>query len=364
MNTNDKIDLYIANNLEELNKRVENNPSIEKAKLSNCAQITNIIEETWKEAKKSEINRDEERAYILYMRLYTCFIALTKAKDIATNRSTIQHYQKGAIIWFEKAEQLSESLKARYDIKNAAKIEEERRIQAEIDEENSLEKSITPKLLYKYLNERKKNILLIDMRLKSDYDQSHMRTSACINIPADLMNGKGWTTWGIESTLTNGEDLKKFKQRADFDYIVLFDKSSYEDDLKPGNSLMGLKQAIFTLDRDVKLKHEPLIIQGGYEDWMVYYPGLSTGPLISKEIDGQLRSFEVCYPDDEILPQEVPNETATIAQPEAAIITPAVVPQFDRTRKPMNNLKPESPTELPVKPVIIQFINSDEFFFY
>jgi hypothetical protein len=55
-----------------------------------------------------------------------------------------------------------------------------------------VEKSITPKLLYKYLNERKKNILLIDMRLKSDYDQSHMRTSACINIPADLMNGKGY----------------------------------------------------------------------------------------------------------------------------------------------------------------------------
>jgi hypothetical protein len=98
----------------------------------------------------------------------------------------------------------------RYDIKNAAKIEEERRIQAEIDEENSckntffreknnvdfdlfslVEKSITPKLLYKYLNERKKNILLIDMRLKSDYDQSHMITSTCIHIPADLMNGKG-----------------------------------------------------------------------------------------------------------------------------------------------------------------------------
>jgi len=166
----------------------------------------------------------------------------------------------------------------RYDIKNAAKIEEERRIQAEIDEENScknfrkfskiyfdfflVQKSITPKLLYKYLNELKKNILLIDMRLKSDYDQSHMRTPACIHIPADLMNGKGyekleilsirscvfrWTTWGIESTLTDGEALKKFKQRADFDYIVLFDDDSYEDDLKPGNPLMGLKQAIFTV---------------------------------------------------------------------------------------------------------------------
>jgi hypothetical protein len=47
--------------------------------------------------------------------------------------------------------------------------------------------------------------------------------------------------------------LKKFKQRADFDYIVLFDKSSYEDDLKPGNSLMGLKQAIFTVRKKICL---------------------------------------------------------------------------------------------------------------
>lgn len=55
----------------------------------------------------------------------------------------------------------------------------------------SVQKSISPKLLYKYVQERKKNILLIDMRLKSDYDQSHMRTPACIHIPADLMNKSG-----------------------------------------------------------------------------------------------------------------------------------------------------------------------------
>jgi hypothetical protein len=55
-------------------------------------------------------------------------------------------------------------------------------------------KSIGPKLLYKYLQEGKRNILLIDMRLKANYDQSHMKTSACIHIPADLMNGKGYET--------------------------------------------------------------------------------------------------------------------------------------------------------------------------
>ncbi|CAF4367203.1 unnamed protein product, partial [Rotaria sordida] len=38
--TTNKIELYLANNLEELNKRADDNPFIQKAKLSNCAQIT------------------------------------------------------------------------------------------------------------------------------------------------------------------------------------------------------------------------------------------------------------------------------------------------------------------------------------
>jgi hypothetical protein len=80
-----KIDLYIANNLEELNTRADDNTSLAKAKSSSCSQITNIIESTWTEAKKSEGNNDEERAYILYMRLYSCYKAWTQAKDIANN---------------------------------------------------------------------------------------------------------------------------------------------------------------------------------------------------------------------------------------------------------------------------------------
>ncbi|CAF0780734.1 unnamed protein product [Rotaria sordida] len=358
MTTTNKIELYLANNLEELNKRADDNPFIQKAKLSNCAQITHVIETTWAEAKKAESSYDEERAYILYMRLFTCFTALKQAKDIANNQSSVQYYQKGALIWLEKADQLSASLKARYDAKNEAKLEEERKKQAVIEEENSLKKSIVPKLLYKYLNERKKNILLIDMRSKVDYDRSHMKTSACIHIPIDLMNGKGWTSWGVESALTDQNALTKFKQRANFDYIILFDEDTYENNLKAGHCLMGLKQAIFSFDRDIKLKHEPLILDGGYEDWMIYYPGESTAPLISKKNIGELRSFEVSYPDDVYISQEVPSDAATAAQPEAAIIPPAIVPQIDRTRKPINYQKPESSVieqqqqqELPIKQV-------------
>lgn len=51
----------------------------------------------------------------------------------------------------------------------------------------------------------------------------------------------------MESALTDEQAAIKFKQRANFDYIVLFDDDSYENNLKPGNCLMGLKQAIFTV---------------------------------------------------------------------------------------------------------------------
>lgn len=56
-----------------------------------------------------------------------------------------------------------------------------------------------------------------------------------------------WTSWGIESALTDNDALIKFKNRANFDYIILLDDGSYEGDIKPGNCLMGLKQAIFTV---------------------------------------------------------------------------------------------------------------------
>ncbi len=49
----------------------------------------------------------------------------------------------------------------------------------------------------------------------------------------------------------------------------------------------------------------------------------------------------------------MPSDAATVAQPEAASTLSAVVPQIDRTRKPINNQKPESLTiEKPESPTI------------
>lgn len=90
------VDLYIANDLEELNKRVDENPMIEKAKASTVANLSKVIDSTWNEAKKAESSCDEERAYILYMRTFECFRSLTKARDVATNK--VKGYSIGEVI--------------------------------------------------------------------------------------------------------------------------------------------------------------------------------------------------------------------------------------------------------------------------
>ena len=59
---------------------------------------------------------------------------------------------------------------------------------------------------------------------------------------------------------------------------------------------------------------------------------------------------EVAYPEDVIQPEQMPSDAASDAQPEAGIFIPAVIPQVDRTRKPIQNPKPEQ-DETPIKPV-------------
>ena len=58
-----------------------------------------------------------------------------------------------------------------------------------------------------------------------------------------------WTPWGIESALTDEVAKRTFQDRANFDYIVLFDDNSYENELKMGHPLFGLKQAIFVVSQ-------------------------------------------------------------------------------------------------------------------
>ena len=103
MSTATKLALYIADDLEKLNTRVSENLSIDKLKLSTCTQISHMMEATWTEAKKAETNLDEERAYILYMRLFSSLTALRQAKDAATNQVNARSSSENSKLFFPPA---------------------------------------------------------------------------------------------------------------------------------------------------------------------------------------------------------------------------------------------------------------------
>lgn len=130
----EKRELYLANSFDELNKRITNGSEIKTGTMPSCATISNLIEKLWTSAKQAEHSRDEELAYVVYMRMFECLKLMRSCKDIHMNQvnilsclvqhmlieschmfqSTLNHYMKGAEIWYEKATDLSASLKIRY----------------------------------------------------------------------------------------------------------------------------------------------------------------------------------------------------------------------------------------------------------
>ncbi|CAF0844834.1 unnamed protein product [Didymodactylos carnosus] len=345
-----KIELYLAKDLEELNDKVTKIPAFEKLKTSNCVTILSLIEPTWKDAKTAEQNGDEERAYIQYMRLFECLHFLKNTNEDKQNPAKGSgKYKLTATLWYEKAQELSNSLKTRYDERDNKNRMEEQKKQDEIAEEKSLVTTIRPQQLYKYL-QKNRQILLIDMRPSSLYKESHMKYSCCINIPGDMVGEKGWTPWYVESALSDEQSKLMFKNRSSYDYIVLFDTNSVFEKITVGHVILGLKNAIYTFDQDNKLKHQPLVLDGGYEDWSSIYPAENTAPVPKKSTD-EIQPFEVHYPEDIYLPEEIPAKlpTAVFVPPSEEVkpvVKPAdhdqfsqqtiekLLPLIDRARKP------------------------------
>lgn len=92
METKKKIAIYLAKDLEELNNRVTDTDVINKAKNAASKAIGNMMEVTWAEAKKAEDQQDEERAYVLYMRLFECLKLMQETKDAASNQVRLTLY--------------------------------------------------------------------------------------------------------------------------------------------------------------------------------------------------------------------------------------------------------------------------------
>ncbi|GFT07774.1 ubiquitin carboxyl-terminal hydrolase 8 [Nephila pilipes] len=256
-------------------------------------------QKVFKAAESSFIDKDEEKAYVQYSRFIELVLIIQKNKDFSKHPDS-KLISRNANVAIGKAEELRESLLKRYTILQEANClaENERNEMISAFQKNKTdiivnnetvtpdieipkieeapEYSITSSKLYALLINGQSNIILMDTRSPEDFNNSHIRDNQCINIPQHLLT-PGTTAMKLESNLPK-EYLGKWYKRSEADYIILIDWDS-KDETSYSTHLRALKDAMSKWDQKCNLKRPPLILKGGYRDWMLKYPMYTTQAL-------------------------------------------------------------------------------------
>uniref|UniRef100_H3BG05 Ubiquitin carboxyl-terminal hydrolase 8 n=1 Tax=Latimeria chalumnae TaxID=7897 RepID=H3BG05_LATCH len=414
-------ELYISTSLKELNRKAEVKPE----KISTRSYVQSACK-LFKTAEENRLDRDEERAYVLYMKYLSVY-------ELIKNRTDFKRQQdyylsllgptsfKKAV---EEAEKLSESLKLRYEEAEVRKkLEERERIEEQKKEQEAARNeekiftnnssvdiadsakenqkvngdhyyvpvlvarapgSITAEKLYGMVKDQGISIIIMDARSLKDYLESHIQVpeQCCISVPEEAIS-PGITVNQIEAKLPN-ESKVLWMNRGFVDYIVLLDWFSTINELTLGTTLQSLKDALFKWDSQTILRSEPLVLEGGYENWLLCYPMYTTNakvvppktentgsvsvllnfsyptleepaasvqPEISPvEINEKIESPETMATGDKTPTGPLPAGANSVPAPKAgdpSACQPAnvmkVIPQIDRTKKPSLKMQTNKP---------------------
>ncbi|XP_013856584.1 ubiquitin carboxyl-terminal hydrolase 8, partial [Austrofundulus limnaeus] len=159
------------------------------------------------------------------------------------------------------------------------------------------------------------SVMVMDARSLRDYQESHIQVSgqACISVPEEAVS-PGITVNQIEAKLPE-ESKDEWRRRGFVDYIILLDWFSSASDLKLGTTLQSLKDALFKWDSMTILRSEPLVLEGGYENWLLFYPMFCTKAKVQpprQTISSSFPQLNFSYPS-----LEEPNPLAPVQdQPE------------------------------------------------
>ncbi|XP_029872259.1 ubiquitin carboxyl-terminal hydrolase 8 isoform X2 [Aquila chrysaetos chrysaetos] len=308
-------ELYLCTSLKDLNKKTEIKP--EKTSTKSYVQSALKI---FKAAEESRLDRDEEKAYILYMKYVTVYNFIKKRPDFKQQQDYFHSILgptnlKKAI---EEAERLSDSLKLRYEEAEVRKKLEERdrqelqkkqepkddgkssaknssesavdskgksqRINGERkhslekkDQSDSLSGTVTAEKLFAMMSDKNIELIIMDARRLKDYQESCIPRS--ISVPEEAISPGVTANW-IEARLPE-DSRDPWKRRGHFDYVILLDWFSSATDLKLGTTLQSLKDALFKWESKTILQNEPLILEGGYENWLLCFPQYTTNAKVT-----------------------------------------------------------------------------------
>uniref|UniRef100_A0A8C9UPZ6 Ubiquitin carboxyl-terminal hydrolase 8 n=1 Tax=Spermophilus dauricus TaxID=99837 RepID=A0A8C9UPZ6_SPEDA len=385
-------ELYLSSSLKDLNKKTEVKPE----KISTKSYVHSALK-IFKAAEECRLDRDEERAYVLYMKYVSVYNLIKKRPDFKQQQEYFHSILgptniKKAI---EEAEKLSESLKLRYEEAEVRKKLEEKdrqeeeqlqqqkrqeagredssasskgsletmldsknktqRINGEKSEKNETSEkgTITAKKLYTMMMDKNISLIIMDARKMTDYLDSCISNS--LSVPEEAISPGVTASW-IEAKLPD-DSKDTWKKRGNVDYVVLLDWFSSAKDLQLGTTLRSLKDALFKWESKTVLRNEPLVLEGGYENWLLCYPQYTTNAKITPPPRGKNEevsiSLDFTYPS---LEESVPSKPAQM--PPHSIDVDAnveLVNDQDERMGPLNMSTPVEPiatSKADVSPII------------
>ncbi|XP_072838162.2 ubiquitin carboxyl-terminal hydrolase 8 isoform X1 [Pogona vitticeps] len=409
-------DLYLCTSLKDLNKKTE----VKAEKISIKSYVQSALK-IFKAAEECRLDRDEEKAYVLYMKYVTVYNLIKKRPDFKLQQDFVHSMLgvtniKKAI---EEAERLSESLKLRYEEAEVRKKleEKERQEEQQIKKQESKEEgkvlakvtepssdpkgknqmingenkrsaeekepsetgSITAEKLFTMMMDKSLKLMIMDARSLKDYQESCIINSVCV--PEEAISPGVMASW-IEARLPE-TSKEAWKERGQAHFVVLLDWFSSAKDLELGTPLRSLKDALFKWESKAVLQHEPLILEGGYENWLLCYPQYTSNAKVTppqrRKNEAVSVSLDFTYPSlEEPLPpplrvvrvkpsvaevterqddgkdQEKSAETFEPSSPAGSVAVPRkgddlsaavqpatpmkAIPQVDRTKKPLSKI--------------------------
>ncbi|KAI6784334.1 uncharacterized protein J7T54_006379 [Emericellopsis cladophorae] len=118
-----------------------------------------------------------------------------------------------------------------------------------------------------------KNILIIDIRSREQFDDSHIMSRSIICIEPDILTRPDLNADDIAESLvlSPGQDQILFERRDEFDLVVFYDDTSkgYPVVARTADeiAIMSLHRALVHLSYARELKQTPLLLKGGLEAW-------------------------------------------------------------------------------------------------
>nr|KAF6503388.1 ubiquitin specific peptidase 8 [Molossus molossus] len=213
--------------------------------------------------------------------------------------------------------------------------------------------SITAKELYTMMMDKNISLIIMDARRMQDYQDS--RISDSLSVPEEAISPGVTANW-IEANLPD-DSKDKWMKRGNVDYVVLLDWFSSTKDLQLGTTLRSLKDALFKWESKTVLRNEPLVLEGGYENWLLCYPQYTTNAKVTIPPRGKKEevsiSLDFTYPS---LEESVPSKPTAQMPPSIEVDeNTELIKDQDEKMRPLTLSTPVEPiitSKSDVSPII------------